>query len=108
MSLSDTLRFTDSDFEPNATVPTIENVAPSGLLNPPQLLLSVESAKVRESPGANVPVKLSLAMPAGGQNPSAIGDAPERASVPVKVDEPLLVTVRNPVSGPAQIVSAEL
>ena len=88
-------------------------------LNPPQLLLSdrlgavvvpgVPNAKVTELPAVRPRVEVSDATPPVGQEggtPS--GEVPVRAIVPVNAAVPLLVTVRNPVSGLAQIVPAEL
>src|SRR5271157_6052039 len=92
----------------NLAVPPAVWVCVCGALYPPQLLLSVESAKVRDCPVPKVPVKLSEEAPPGAQYPPDTVDCPDRVIVPVKLVLPLFVTVRNPESGLAQIVWAVL
>ena len=64
-------------------------------LYPPQLLLSVPKARVTEPKFASPALELSDAAPQP--------DVPVSDIVPVKVEPVLLVTVKKPVSGPAQI-----
>jgi len=70
-----------------------------GWLNPPQLLLSVDSARVTDDPLAR---DSSAYVTLSGAAPQPV-DVPVRDIVPVKGDSVLLVTVKNPVSGLAQI-----
>src|SRR5207245_6744753 len=65
-------------------------------LYPPQLLLSVPKARVTKPKFASPALELSDAAPQRG-------DVPVSDIVPVKVEPVLFVTVKKPVSGPAQI-----
>src|SRR5579863_1863035 len=89
MSPSLTLRITNSD---PPTVPVMVKMAPSGALKPPTLLPSVPDANTNDPPGARV-IDVSE---------SSNFTPPDRSRLPVNVEAPLFVTVRNPVSGLAQ------
>src|SRR5579863_1950837 len=85
-----------------------------GALKPPQLLLSAlfgltvvpwePRANLTDELAASPVVQVSDASPlTGHQGSPAVGDFPCRVIVPVKAEPVLLVTVKNPLSGPAEV-----